>query len=343
MLGVGSAGCNILDRLVLDGLAGAELIALNTDVQSLAGCVAPRQIHLGVTATRGLGTGGDPELGCAAAQESAEEIRAAVQESTVLFLLAGLGGGTSSGALPEIARAAQASGAQVVVVATLPFGFEGRRRMAQAEESLAALRESADLLVLFENDRMAEIVSARAGVREAFAAVDATMSQCVRGLAALTGGRGLLHAGFDEVAAIFRETDARALFGCAEASGDNRAHEVAESVLESPLLDHGRQLREIVAATLHITGGPDLTLHEVETFMAEMRKHLPGEADLFCGLTVREEMAGRMSVTVLGAVASKGTMVVKPAPAVKRAAPAPVVEPEPEEEGSGGNRLCAAR
>ena len=325
VLGVGSAGCNMLDRLVLDGLEGAELIAINTDVQSLAGCVAPRQIHIGESITRGLGTGGDPELGHASARESAEEIRAALAGATLVFLLGGLGGGTSSGALPALAQVAREEGAHVVVVATLPFGFEGRRRRTQAEESLAALRASADLLVCFENDRMPEIVAARAGVREAFAAVDVTMSQCVRSLGALAQRRGLLHAGFDEVAALFRQSDQRALFGTAVASGDNRAHEVAEALLRSPLLEHERQMREISSAMIHVAGGPDLTLHEVETFMGELKKHLLADTDLFFGLAVDEAMAGQMSVTVLGAVGQKAAMVV----------PVPV-RPTPEGKGGSG-------
>lgn len=331
VLGIGSAGCNILDRLVLDGLNGAELIALNTDVQALAGCVAPRQVHIGQNVTRGLGTGGDPELGYAAAEQAMAEITGLFEAGDVVYLLGGLGGGTASGALPLIAHAAREQGAQVVAIATLPFAFEGKRRHAQAAECLATLRRTSDLLICFENDRMGEIVSARAGIQEAFKAVDATLSQCLRSLAALTQHRGVLHAGFAELTTLFHRADRRALFGSGEAEGDNRAHEAAAALLKSPLLDHGQHLKEIEAAFIHVAGGPDLTLHEVQTLMEELRRHLPEDADTFFGLAVDPALAGRLSVTVLGALPS-----IEPAAAAAphrpAAKPLPLPDPVASEE-----------
>jgi cell division protein FtsZ len=177
VIGLGGAGANALDRIQLDGIDGAELIAMNTDAQALAANVAPQKVQLGRGTTRGLGTGGDPELGYAAADEAADDVKAALEGATMVFLCTGLGGGTGSGAGPLIANFARQAGAIVIAFATMPFAFEGRRRMAQAEEALASLQQQADVVVCFENDRMGDAVSPRAGIHEAFAAADQTLSQ----------------------------------------------------------------------------------------------------------------------------------------------------------------------
>src|SRR4051812_16880551 len=157
VVGLGSAGCNVLDRIVLDGLPGAELIAVNTDVQALSGSVAPRKVQIGQLRTRGLGAGGDPEVGTAAAQEGLDDVTAAIGQADAVIFLAGLGGGTGSGALSVLAEAAKQRDALVIVIATLPFGFEGTRRRIQALDALAAIEGIADLLICFENDRMGEL------------------------------------------------------------------------------------------------------------------------------------------------------------------------------------------
>src|SRR5439155_8385400 len=182
IIGVGGAGANALDRIVLDGMEHADLIALNTDVQSLASSVATQKVQLGRATTRGLGTGGDPELGYAAAQESADEIREVLKGARMVFVCAGLGGGTGSGAAPLVARMAHENGALVIGFATLPFSFEGKRRGIQAEESLARLQQLSDAVVCFENDRMGDIVLPKAGIHQAFAVADVTISQSVRSI-----------------------------------------------------------------------------------------------------------------------------------------------------------------
>ena len=201
VVGLGGAGINALDRIQLDSLEGAEIIAINTDAQSLAGCVAPVKVQIGRNTTRGLGTGGDPEIGYAAADESLEDVRGVFEGGALFFLCVGLGGGTGSGAAPLIANLARQQNALVVAFATLPFSFEGRRRMAQAEEALASLQQQADVVICFENDRMGDAVSPRAGIQDAFAAADQTISQSVRAIAALLQRRGLIHVGFDELTA----------------------------------------------------------------------------------------------------------------------------------------------
>src|SRR5579862_3634412 len=176
IVGVGGAGSNALDRLVLDGVEDANIVAMNTDVQSLTSSVAAEKVQLGRNATRGLGAGGDPEVGLAAADEAIPEIRQALEGAALVFLCVGLGGGTGSGSAPLIANLAKEQGSLVVVFATMPFTFEGKRRNKQAEEALAVLQETADVVICFENDKMGDAVAPTAGIHQAFASADQTIS-----------------------------------------------------------------------------------------------------------------------------------------------------------------------
>ena len=182
VIAVGSAGSNALDRVVLDGMDKSDLIAANTDAQSLASSVAAVKVQLGRSITRGLGTGGDPELGFDAAQEAADEIRQALTQARLIFICAGLGGGTGSGAAPVIAQIAREMGALVIAFATVPFSFEGKRRAAQARDALGRLHESTDAVVCFENDCMADMVAPKAGIHQAFVVADMTVSQSLRSI-----------------------------------------------------------------------------------------------------------------------------------------------------------------
>jgi len=213
VIGVGGAGSNILDRAMLDGIDRVELATANTDVQSLTGAVTNLKIQLGRNLTRGLGSGGDPELGLAAAEESSDEIQAAIAGYDIVFVCAGLGGGTGSGAAPYIAKLAKDAGALVLVLVAMPFTFEGRRRCAQAAASLQLVREYSDAVICFENDRMAELTLPRMGIHEAFAAADVTISQSIRAMANLLLQPGLIRLGFDDICSVIRDGDARALFG----------------------------------------------------------------------------------------------------------------------------------
>src|SRR5213592_598625 len=195
VVSVGGAGLNALDRIVLDGLEKASVVAINTDVQSLTSSVAAHKVQLGRTVTRGLGTGGDPELGYQAAFESTEEIREALTGARMIVICAGLGGGTGSGAAPYVAHLAREAGALVLAFATLPFAFEGRRRNAQAREALARLNEIANAVVCFENDQMGDMVAPHAGIHQAFSKADTTISQSVRSIVNLVQRPGLIRIG----------------------------------------------------------------------------------------------------------------------------------------------------
>src|SRR5438874_9510564 len=244
IVGVGGAGANALDRIVLDGMEKADLIAINTDVQSLASSVAARKVQLGRSVTRGLGAGGDPDVGYQAALESADEIRQALTDARMIFICMGLGGGTGSGAAPYIAQAAREVGALVIAFVTLPFGFEGKRRNAQAREALTRLGEFAHAVVCFENDRMGDLTPPQAGIHQAFAMADMTISQSVRSIVNLIQRPGLIRIGFDDLLAALRTRNSRCLFAYGESDSENRAHEALTQALKNPLMERGRMLAD---------------------------------------------------------------------------------------------------
>jgi cell division protein FtsZ len=302
VVGIGGAGSNILDRVMLDGIESTDLVAINTDVQSLTASVAGHKVQLGRNLTRGLGSGGDPEIGLAAAEEAIDEIRSVLQGGAVIFICTGLGGGTGSGAAPVVVQVAKEENALVLVFAALPFSFEGRRRCSQAEESLAYLRSMADAVVCFENDRMAEITLPRMGIHEAFGAADLTISQSIRSVANLLRRPGLLHIGFDDICSVLRHGDARGLFGYGEADGENRAHDALARALKNPLMNRGELLEEAFNAIVHICGGPNLTLGEAQIIMEELNRHVNDRTQLFMGIGVDPRMGNRLSVSILSSL-----------------------------------------
>ena len=302
IIGLGGAGSNILDRLVLDGAGEVDLVAMNTDVQSLTSSVARDKVQIGRETTRGLGAGGDPEIGLAAAEESVEEIRQVLEGASIIFVCAGLGGGTGSGAAALVASLAKEQRALTVVFATLPFAFEGKRRTRQAEDALAALGEAADVVVCFENDKMGESVAPKAGIHQAFATADQTIGQSIKAICGLVRRGGLIHLGFDDLATALRNTDTRCLFGFGEAGGDNRAHEALAQALRNPLMDRGRMLGEAANVLVNVAGGPDMTLNEVQMLMDELNRHVGDQTQILFGAAVDAKLASKMSVTIISSI-----------------------------------------
>jgi cell division protein FtsZ len=328
VIGLGGAGSNVLDRVVLDGIEQVELVAINTDVQSLAGSVAAQKVQLGRSITRGLGSGGDPEIGLAAAEEATEDIRAAVRGASVVFLCVGLGGGTGSGAAPLIAEIAKSENALVLVFATVPFSFEGRRRCLQANEGLEKLRSKADAIVCFENDRMAEIIQPRMGVYEAFAAADLTISQSIRSLAGLLQKPGLIRLGFDDICAVLRGGDTRAVFGYGEAEGENRAHDALNRALKNPLMNRGSLLADAHQAIVHIRGGANITLGEIQIIMEEVNRHINDHTQLYLGIATETRLGSRLAVSILSSLGQPVTYTAAPVRETAVARPILPVSPE---------------
>ena len=333
VVGVGGAGSNVLDRIVLDGLDKAELIAINTDVQSLASSVASSKVQLGRTVTRGLGAGGDPEVGYNAAYESADEIRHALTDARMIFICTGLGGGTGSGAAPAVAQVARENGSLVLAFATLPFAFEGKRRLAQAKEALAKLRETCDAVICFENDCMGDMVAPKAGIHQAFAVADVTISQSVRSIVSLIQRPGLIRIGFDDLLSALRSPSGRCVFGFGESDSDNRAHDALTQALKNPFMDRGRMLADASHVLVQVSGGPGMTLTEVEILMQELGKHIHDDTQIIFGTAVDSRMGNRLSVTLISSLAGEEeaapVSAKKPARVTKPAPPPPMPEPEP--------------
>lgn len=333
VIGLGGAGGNVLDRLVLDGFDASCAVAMNTDVQKLNGSVAGEKVHLGQKTTRGLGTGGDPEVGYAAAEETTEEIVASLTGTQLVFICAGLGGGTGSGAAPLIAHLARKAGAMVIAFVTVPFSFEGKRRNAQALDALAQIEGQANLVVCFENDRMGEASSPSAGIQQAFVASDAVLSQSIRSIAGLVEQRGWVGVGLDDLAAVLRRQQARALFGYGESDGPNRAHEALERALRCPLMDKGKLLADAHSVLVHIAGGTELTLNEVSVLMEEFNRHISDGTRINFGVSTDARYGRRLCVSILSstgeAVISQSKAAVPKLAAVEKKGDLPVKETAP--------------
>jgi cell division protein FtsZ len=315
VVGIGGAGCNALDRLILDGSVNVDLLACNTDVQALAGCVATQKVQLGRHVTRGLGAGGDPELGYSAAEEAAEEVRNLMQGIPLVVVCVGLGGGTGSGAAPLIVKLAREQNSLVLVCATLPFSFEGRRRSQQAQEALRAIQQYADAVMCFENDRMGELILPESGIHEAFAGADHIISQSVRAIVELVNRRGLIHLGFDDLLSALRSHDSRCLFGYGEAGGRDRGKEALRQALRNPLMDRGSLLGQSANVLVNIVGGQDLTLAEVQGVMEELAQHIGDQTQLLFGAAVDGKLDGRLGVTLISSLSGRSTVAATAAPA----------------------------
>ncbi len=292
----------MLDRVSLDGIDGAEMLALNSDIRTLNATVVRERIQLGRTLTKGLGTGGDPELGQKVVLEAENEVRAAIKGRKIVFLCVGLGGGTGSGAAPIVTRIAREEGAFVVVFATMPFFFEGRRRREQAETALNELAVLSNALVTFDNNRMGELVLAKHGIHEAFSAGDRMISDSIQAVIRLVIQPGLIHIGLDELMTALRTTRSRCLFGSGVANGKDRASKALTNALASPLLDKGTLLREASSVLVHICGGQDLTLHEVNLLMEKLIKFVPAKAHVLFGAAIDAKMQDNLSITLISAL-----------------------------------------
>jgi len=302
IIGLGGAGTNMLERIALDGIDSAEMLALNTDLRTLNAGISRDKIQLGANLTKGLGAGGDPELGQNAVLESEEAVRAALKGRRIVFLCTGLGGGTGSGAAPIVTRIAREEGAFVVVFATMPFAFEGRRRRDQAETALNELAVLANALVTFDNNRMGELVIAKQGVHEAFAAADKMIGESIKAVIRLVARPGLINIGLDDLVTALRVTRSRCLFGSGIAGGKDRATAALRNALASPLLDQGALLRDSQSILVHLSGGESLTLFEIELLMQQLQKYVPEKAHILFGAAIDPSMGDQLSITLISAL-----------------------------------------
>src|SRR5438445_7528602 len=296
VVGVGGGGTNAVNRMVDAGLSGVEFIAVNTDAQALMMTDADVKIQIGAQATRGLGAGADPEIGLAAAQESRDELKEARKGADMIFITAGEGGGTGTGAAPIVAELGGELGAVTVGVVTKPFGFEGNRRAQQAEQGIDALRERLETLIVIENDRQIELVEKQTSVVDAFRMADDVLRQGVQGITDLITVPGLVNLDFADVRTIMREAGS-ALMGIGAASGDNRATEAARAAVSSPLLESS--IEGATGILLNITGGPDVGLFEVNEAAEVVTSAADPNANIIFGAVIDEAMGDDVRVTVI--------------------------------------------
>jgi cell division protein FtsZ len=284
VVGVGNAGVNLVDRLTIERSFHLETVAINTDLQSLVSSVADSKVPIGEKATRGLGTGGDPEIGTDAAYESQTTLQSVLEDTALVIVCAGLGGGTGSGTLPILLEGARSSGALTTVILTLPFSFEGRRRMQQAKDALEKIRPHADALLIFENDRMSENAQPKLGIGETFAESDLFLTQAAISIARLVSGIGPLQLTPGDLATVLRPNLGISLFGFGQAEGDHRAHNALKRALENPLLDRGRLLDEAKRLLIHIDGASDLLLSEVQAIVQEISTACTDSTHILLGI-----------------------------------------------------------
>jgi cell division protein FtsZ len=296
VVGVGGAGLNALDRMIDAGITQVDFIAVNTDIQQLQTSDAPTKIHIGSELTEGLGSGSDPEIGRRAAEDSYDQIKRALRGSDMVFVTAGEGGGTGSGAAPVVARIARELGALTVGIVTTPFKFEGTRRRKQADEGVELLRANCDTLIVIPNDRLLEVLDRSTSMLDAFRIADDVLRQGVQGICDLITNPGLINLDFADVRAVMTDAGS-ALMGIGFATGENRAREAAERALGSPLID-----AEIVGARgilLSIAGGEDLTLYEVNEAAEAVREAATDDTNIIFGATIDERLSGQLWITVV--------------------------------------------
>jgi cell division protein FtsZ len=296
VIGVGGAGLNAVDRMIDAGITQVDFVAVNTDIQQLQMSDATTKIHIGSDITEGLGSGADPEIGRKAAEDGYDAIKRSLRGSDMVFVTAGEGGGTGSGAAPVVARIARELGALTIGIVTMPFKFEGSRRKKQADVGLASLREACDTLIVVPNDRLLEVLDKSTSMLDAFRIADDVLRHGVQGICDLITNPGLINLDFADVRTIMADSGS-ALMGIGYATGENRAKEAAERALRSPLIE-----TEITGARgilLSIAGGDDLTLYEVNEAAEAVREAATDDTNIIFGATIDDRLNGQMWITVV--------------------------------------------
>ena len=315
IIGIGNAGISMLDGLNTPEFAGAELVAVNTDAASLAACPATMKIHLENKLLRGLGSGGDPDRGRALAEEQFSTLKSTCEGASVVFLLAGLGGGAGSGISPILARAAREAGALVLAFVTIPFACEGNRRETQARQSLEQLKAAADGVICLPGRKISRLYDDNTGAVEMFRLTSDFLVGGLRGVWQMITRPGLIQVHFSDLCSLVRDRHTESVFAFVEAAGAARSREVVEKLLAHPLLDEGRALADSDAVLINLTAGKDLTMAEINRIMEQVKRQC-GEAQIIMGAAVDEALKNKLCVTI---IASRQN---------PQAAPAATVRPE---------------
>jgi cell division protein FtsZ len=312
VIGIGGGGGNAVNTMIGSKFTGVDFMVANTDAQSLEASRAPVKIQLGETVTKGLGAGANPEIGRRAAQENEEIIQEYLAGSDMIFITAGMGGGTGTGGAPVVARLAREAGALTVGVVTKPFIFEGKKRMRQAEEGIENLKQNVDTLIVIPNQRLLSIAAKTTTMLEAFHRADDVLLQAVRGISDLIITPGLINLDFADIRTVMAEMGL-ALMGAASAAGENRAIEAAQKAISSPLLED-ISIQGARGVLINITGGPDLCLHEVNEAASMIQEEAHEDANIIFGSVIDETMTDEIRITVIATGFGEDREARKPVP-----------------------------
>lgn len=297
VVGIGGGGCNALNSMIsVNQIQGVDFIGVNCDAQALLTCLAPNKIQIGENITKGLGAGGNPEIGRQSAEESKEKIKESLTDADMVFLTCGEGGGTGTGATPLIAEVAKSLGALTVAVVTKPFIFEGTRRMVTAEEGIVNLKEKVDTLIVIPNQRILEVVDKKMTLLEAFHVADSVLGQGVQGISDLITMPGLINVDFADVRTIMTNAGS-ALMGIGTGVGENRAVMAARTAIASPLLEIS--IDGAKGVLFNVTGGPDLTMTEVDEAAKLISSSVDADANIIFGATIDEQMVDQVKIAVI--------------------------------------------
>lgn len=296
VIGVGGGGCNAVNRMIQSNVVGVEFWQINTDAQALAQSMGTYCLQIGQKLTRGLGAGGNPAIGQKAAEESRDEIAKALENTDLVFITAGMGGGTGTGAAPIVAEIAKEMGCLTVGVVTRPFTFEGRRRTNQADDGILALENKVDTLIVIPNNKLLSVIPSETPLQESFRMADDTLRQGVQGISDIITIPGLVNVDFADVRAVMADAGS-ALMGIGIGSGKSRAKEGAVAAISSPLLESS--IEGATGVVLNITGGHDLTLQEVNTAAETIYEIVDPNANIIFGAVIDEKMQGEVRITVI--------------------------------------------
>ncbi|NJL36485.1 MAG: cell division protein FtsZ [Leptolyngbyaceae cyanobacterium RM2_2_4] len=328
VIGVGGGGCNAVNRMIASEVSGVEFWSINTDAQALTNASAQNRLQVGQKLTRGLGAGGNPAIGQKAAEESRDEVASALEHADLVFITAGMGGGTGTGAAPIVAEVAKEVGALTVGVVTRPFTFEGRRRTSQADEGIAALQSRVDTLIMIPNDKLLSVISEQTPVQDAFRVADDILRQGVQGISDIITIPGLVNVDFADVRAVMADAGS-ALMGIGVGSGKSRAREAAMTAISSPLLESS--IDGAKGVVLNITGGSDLTLHEVNSAAEIIHEAVDPNANIIFGAVIDDRLQGEVRITVIatGFSAEPQAAPTSRVTTLKRSVSAPAIIPTP--------------
>ncbi len=305
VIGVGGGGCNAINRMIEASVEGVEFYAVNTDAQALRRCRTENTVQIGTGMTRGLGAGANPNLGREAADESREDLAMILDGSDLVFITAGMGGGTGTGAAPVIAELAREAGALTIAVVTKPFSFEGRKRMQTAERGVNDLGEKVDTLITIPNERLLQVIEKRTPLQEAFSFADDILRQGIQGISDLITQPGLINLDFADVKTILTDAGS-AMMGIGEGSGEHRAADAAQKAIASPLLE--TTIEGARGVIFNVTGGPDLSMYEVNEAAEMISRAVDSEAQIIFGTSIDPNMQSKVRITVLAAGFGSGKL-----------------------------------